>query len=463
MPAEHDLVDGPRADGGSTTGRPAGREPAWLDPDDDASGSAWEDLSGAGSGAWDDDRAGAAGPAWADDAAGPGGAWKSPASAGSGVWDDDAPAPASAWLEDAGDEPTDSARAGRSSVRAGRAARSPSRTRGRGAARPETPDDAANGEPGRAPRGRAGAGGATGTTGFETDGSGTGGSGTGGSGTGGSETLGSGVAGPGVTGSGTSRPEVAASGEVAAVAARLAEIVARRGSGAGGPVPDALTGAAGGGLVPADNLAPDDDLEPTARRRSVGRSGAGRGSRARGGRRAPAAEPPRSGAAASDAEPDPESVARAIALRQLTAAPRSRAQLAEAMARRDVPEDVAERVLDRFTEVGLVDDAAYAEILVRSRHAERKLSRRALAQELRRKGVDDEIAREALEQVDDEEEELAARALARKKLAATRGLDREVRLRRAYGALGRKGYGGSLVSRVVREELAAEGAAEDGD
>lgn len=194
-----------------------------------------------------------------------------------------------------------------------------------------------------------------------------------------------------------------------------------------------------------------------------GRSGAGRGVRARGGRRAPATEPPGSGAAAADAEPDPESVARAIALRQLTAAPRSRAQLAEAMARRDVPEDVAERVLDRFAEVGLVDDAAYAEVLVRSRHAERKLSRRALAQELRRKGVDDEIAREALEQVDDEDEERAARALARKKLAATRGLDREVRLRRAYGALGRKGYGGSLVSRVVREELAAEGGAADGD
>ncbi|MET0435724.1 MAG: regulatory protein RecX, partial [Cellulomonas sp.] len=184
-----------------------------------------------------------------------------------------------------------------------------------------------------------------------------------------------------------------------------------------------------------------------------------------GRRRAPATEPPEAGAAATDAEPDPESVARAIALRQLTAAPRSRFQLAEAMAKRDVPEDVADRVLDRFTEVGLVDDAAYAEVLVRSRHAERGMSRRALAMELRRKGVDDEVAREALEQVDDADEEQAARALARKKLRATRGLDREVRLRRAYGALGRRGYGGSLVSRVVREELDAEGAdaADPGD
>ncbi|MDD9204853.1 regulatory protein RecX, partial [Georgenia sp. 10Sc9-8] len=74
-------------------------------------------------------------------------------------------------------------------------------------------------------------------------------------------------------------------------------------------------------------------------------------------------DPPARGAAAQDPEPDPEQVARTIALRQLSAAPRSRAQLADAMARKDVPEAVAEAVLDRFTEVGLVDDAAYAEML----------------------------------------------------------------------------------------------------
>lgn len=199
----------------------------------------------------------------------------------------------------------------------------------------------------------------------------------------------------------------------------------------------------------------DTDLDPPTARLSRGSAPRGR---ARGGRRGAAAnEPPESGPAGVDAEPDPESVARSIALRLLTGAPRSRAQLAEAMAKREVPEDVAERVLDRFAEVGLVDDAAYAEVLVRSRHVERGLSRRALAMELRRRGVDDTTAHEALAQVDDEDEERAARTLARRKLAATRGLDRETRMRRAYGALGRKGYGGSLVSRVVREELAAEG------
>ncbi|MGH3973165.1 MAG: regulatory protein RecX, partial [Pseudonocardiaceae bacterium] len=88
-------------------------------------------------------------------------------------------------------------------------------------------------------------------------------------------------------------------------------------------------------------------------------------------------------------EADPESVARGLVLRKLTAAPRTRAQLADDLAGRGVPDGVAHRVLDRFTEVGLVDDAAFAESWVRSRHLGRGLSRRALSHELRTKGVDD--------------------------------------------------------------------------
>ena len=168
-------------------------------------------------------------------------------------------------------------------------------------------------------------------------------------------------------------------------------------------------------------------------------------------------EPPGSGAAAEDREPDPESVARAIALRMLTAAPRSRSQLAEAMARRDVPEDVADRVLDRFTDVGLVDDADYARLLVRSRHADRGLARRALAQELRRKGIEEEVAAEALDELDPEQEEETARHLVRRRLATTAGLAPEVRVRRTVAALGRKGYAPGLVFRLVREALAEEG------
>ncbi|RJK96562.1 regulatory protein RecX [Vallicoccus soli] len=138
--------------------------------------------------------------------------------------------------------------------------------------------------------------------------------------------------------------------------------------------------------------------------------------------------------------------------------PRSRGQLAEALTRRDVPEDVAERVLDRLTEVGLVDDAAFAEGWVRSRHGVRGLGRRALGHELRRRGVDDQVAAEALDGLDPDEERATALRLAQRKLAATRGLDRDARVRRTAGMLARKGYPGGLAAAVVREALDAEHA-----
>jgi regulatory protein len=182
--------------------------------------------------------------------------------------------------------------------------------------------------------------------------------------------------------------------------------------------------------------------------------------RARVTRGGPAGPTPGS---AADATPDadPESVARGIVLRKLTAAPRTRAQLAADLAARAVPEEVAERVLDRFTEVGLVDDAAFAQSWVRSRHAGRGLSRRALAHELRRKGVDDETARAAVDELGPDDEAAAAAALVARRLPATRSLAPEARVRRLAGMLARKGYSSGLALRVVRDALAAEGLAEE--
>lgn len=151
-------------------------------------------------------------------------------------------------------------------------------------------------------------------------------------------------------------------------------------------------------------------------------------------------------------------MARAIALRLLTGAPRSRHQLAEAMARKEVPHEVAERVLDRFTEVGLIDDAEYARMLVRSRGEARGLARRALAVELRRKGVGDEEAQAALATVDDETEVERARALLARRWPALARLDPQVRARRALGMLARKGYPAGLAARLVRELEAGEQA-----
>ncbi|WP_231959182.1 regulatory protein RecX [Paraoerskovia marina] len=149
-------------------------------------------------------------------------------------------------------------------------------------------------------------------------------------------------------------------------------------------------------------------------------------------------------------------------LRSLTGAPRSRAQLTQALGRRGYPEELVEPLLDRMEEVGLVDDAAYADSLVRTRYAERGLSRRALAEELRRKGIDDDLAADALGQVDDDDERAAAADLVRRRLARTRGLDRDVRVRRTVAALGRKGYGPGLAFELVRSELETEADELDG-
>jgi len=158
-------------------------------------------------------------------------------------------------------------------------------------------------------------------------------------------------------------------------------------------------------------------------------------------------------ASASEAgRDDPEAVARKILLDQLTGRARSRSDLAARLAQRDVPEEIAGRLLDRFEEVGLVDDAAFARGWVEQRQAGRGLARRALAQELRRKGIDDEVAREALDEIDPDDEVEAARTLVRRRLRTVRDLDQQVAVRRLSGMLARKGYPPSVAFRVVREE-----------
>ena len=152
---------------------------------------------------------------------------------------------------------------------------------------------------------------------------------------------------------------------------------------------------------------------------------------------------------------DPHDVARTIVLRQLTAGPRSRAQLEEALAKRQVPAEAVVAVLDRMTEVGLIDDAAFADVWVRSRHSSRGLSRAALARELHRKGVAKEDAEEALEQVDNDAEAQAAASLVAKRLPTLAGLDRSAQTRRLMGMLARRGYGPGVAGRAVRDALDA--------
>ncbi|MGW8333212.1 recombination regulator RecX, partial [Streptomyces sp. NPDC055897] len=158
---------------------------------------------------------------------------------------------------------------------------------------------------------------------------------------------------------------------------------------------------------------------------------------------------------------DPAERARAICLRLLTGTPRTRKQLADALKKREIPDEVAEEVLSRFEEVGLINDAAFADAWVESRHHGRGLARRALARELRTKGVDTTVIDEAVGQLDSDQEEDRARELVARKLRSTRGLDRDRRLRRLAGMLARKGYPEGMALRVVRQALQEEGDTAD--
>lgn len=155
-----------------------------------------------------------------------------------------------------------------------------------------------------------------------------------------------------------------------------------------------------------------------------------------------------------DDDADPYEVARSIVLRKLAAQDRTRHELAKALRSRNVPDEIAEGVLGRLQEVGLIDDAAFAEAWVESRQQRRHLSRPALRRELQAKGVDRDHIDAALDSVDVGDELAAARDLARRRHQGLRGQPYPVRYRRLAGVLSRRGFGSAIVAQVLREVMA---------
>lgn len=237
-----------------------------------------------------------------------------------------------------------------------------------------------------------------------------------------------------------------------------------RTSARGAPATD--RGAADGRAAPgraaqgrvADGGA-EDDPKPDAAGSGDARPRRGRDKRAGGSSR-----DGRGGGGLSFSPQDDEAQAKEICLRLLTDRARTVQELSHALRRKEIPDDVAARVLERFDEVGLVDDEAFAGQWVRSRHRHRGLGRRAIAAELHHKGVAKEIADEALTEIDAESEENRARELVDRKLRTAPINTTEQRAtaaRRLVGMLARKGYGGAVAYQVVREAVAARRAEAD--
>ena len=145
--------------------------------------------------------------------------------------------------------------------------------------------------------------------------------------------------------------------------------------------------------------------------------------------------------------------AREVALRKLDAHACSRAELTSAIEGRGFSADLALQVVDRLEAVGLVDDQAYADALVRSRFSGTGASGRALREVLVRKGLEPGIIERALSQISrDDEAERAAQLVARKRQSLA-GVPRQSAYRRLCSMLARKGYSPSVASNAVRDAL----------
>lgn len=153
--------------------------------------------------------------------------------------------------------------------------------------------------------------------------------------------------------------------------------------------------------------------------------------------------------------------AKSVCLRLLAVRPRTRAALATALARKGFDDETSGEVLDRLERAKLIDDAEYAEMMVRSKHTHQGLGRKGVKSQLIRQGVDADTAEQAVRAIDPADEEQRARELVRKRLRGMERLEEQAVIRRLVAALARKGYPEGLAFRVVREELASEGRGTD--
>ena len=159
----------------------------------------------------------------------------------------------------------------------------------------------------------------------------------------------------------------------------------------------------------------------------------------------------------STSEPSREEQARALCLRLLTARARTRAELAGQLAKRGYPDDVSTRVLDRLSDVGLVDDADFAEQWVHSRRANAGKGKRALAAELHTKGVDNDVITSVLGGINPAAERGRAEQLVRTRLRREKLSDDDARVsRRLVAMLARRGFDQTMAYDVVSAELAGE-------
>ena len=145
-----------------------------------------------------------------------------------------------------------------------------------------------------------------------------------------------------------------------------------------------------------------------------------------------------------------EQRARNVLLYQLSRSAKTAKQCRDILEKREIDPEIAEQVILRYIEVGLIDDVAVARTIVNSRRTYKGLSRSAIKRELVTRGIAQEVIEEAVAPLDSESEQQAATDLAKRRIARMGSLQREVRQRRLMGFLARKGFASALIAQAVR-------------
>ena len=144
-----------------------------------------------------------------------------------------------------------------------------------------------------------------------------------------------------------------------------------------------------------------------------------------------------------------------MALYALAPRAKSRAELHTQLLKRGVEAEVSSNVLDSLELQGLLNDLEFAKIWSESRRRQKKLSSGVIIQELRTKGVAQDIIDEVMQESDPYEEYAMAYALAERKYRSCAHLDEMVIYRRVHSLLARKGFSHQVTTRILKELLAS--------
>lgn len=145
------------------------------------------------------------------------------------------------------------------------------------------------------------------------------------------------------------------------------------------------------------------------------------------------------------------------ALRFLSYRERSEAEVSQNLKQHNVPDDVVMEVLERLRRSGLIDDQRFAKHWVENRNEFRPRSRRALAYELRQKGIAQETIQEAVEAID--EYQLAYRT-ASKYAKKLKQVEWPVFRQKLYAHLARRGFEYEVATQVIVQVWAEQKATE---